>query len=116
MRIQYNWKLEWLDDGEVFLTDVVKLPEFPNSAEILAAVNSQAVEAVEADECLIYGGYGKWYVDFFDDDTESARLVLIKSKACEHCGEHNQDHYVIVEKDGHKVYVCETCYLKWLVG
>jgi len=116
MRIQYNWKLEWLDDGEVFLTDIVKLPEFPSSTEILAAVNSQLTEAVETDECLIYGGYGKWYVDFFDDDVESARLVLIESKDCEHCGRRNQDHYVIVEKDGHKVYVCEMCYLKWLVG
>jgi len=83
MRIQYNWKLEWLDDGEVFLTDTVKLPEFPDSAEILAAINSQAVEAVEADECLIYGGYGKWYVDFFDNDIESVRLVLVEGEDTE---------------------------------
>jgi len=83
MRIQYNWVLEWLYDGEVFLMDTVKLPEFPNSTEILAAVNSQLTEAVEADECRIYGGYGKWHIDFFDDDAESARLVLVKGEGTE---------------------------------
>jgi len=65
MRIQHNRKLKWFDDGEVLLTDTVKLSELLNSAEILAAVNSQI------------------YVDFFDDDVESARLVLVKNENTE---------------------------------
>ncbi len=46
----------------------------------------------------------------------SARKDRTMKHACGHCGKHNQGRYVIVEKNGRKVYVCKACCLKWLVG